>query len=198
MRTLTGFLLALDAFAQAAQFEVTSVRSYAPDQIGMSTITAGPSRLKAESVTIQQLIGYTYDVSPLVITGHAPAARFDIEGKAEGVHSRAELRLMLQDLLANRFNLRLHHETGMLTVDVLVVGKSPKLQVSEMTEPDPCGFQLHSFKLPGHVAVEGQAISMLGLANYLPLTTATALSWMPPGLKASTISQSIMKSTPKR
>jgi uncharacterized protein (TIGR03435 family) len=74
---------------------------------------------------------------------------------------------MLQDLLANRFGLRLHHETRILSVDALVVGKSPKLQASELTEPDPRGFHLHSGKLPGHVAVEGQAISMPGLANYL-------------------------------
>lgn len=167
MRTLTGFLLALAAFAQAPQFEVTSVRSNAPGQIGMSTITTDPGRLKAEYVTIKQLIGYAYDVSPLLIAGNAPARGFDVEGKAEGVHSRAELRLMLQDLLANRFGLRLHHETRILTVDALVVGKSPKLQASEVTEPDPRGFHLHSGKLPGHVAVEGQAISMPGLANYL-------------------------------
>jgi uncharacterized protein (TIGR03435 family) len=167
MRTLTGFLLALAAFAKAPQFEVTSVRSYAPGQSGMSTVTTGPNRLKAEYVTIQQLIGYAHDVSPLVVAGNAPATRFDVEGKAEGVHSRAELRLMLQDLLADRFGLRLHHETRILTVDALVVGKSPKLEASEVTEPDPRGFHLHSGELPGHVAVEGQAITMPGLANYL-------------------------------
>ncbi len=167
MRTLTGFLLALAAFAQVPQFEVTSVRSYAPGQSGMSTVTTGPNRLKAEYVTIQQLIGYAHDVSPLVVAGNAPATRFDVEGKAEGVHSRAELRLMLQDLLADRFGLRLHHETRILTVDALVVGKSPKLEASEVTEPDPRGFHLHSGELPGHVAVEGQAITMPGLANYL-------------------------------
>ena len=133
----------------------------------MSTVTTGPNRLKAEYVTIQQLIGYAHDVSPLVVAGNAPATRFDVEGKAEGVHSRAELRLMLQDLLADRFGLRLHHEARILTVDALVVGKSPKLEASEVTEPDPRGFHLHSGELPGHVAVEGQAITMPGLANYL-------------------------------
>jgi uncharacterized protein (TIGR03435 family) len=167
MRILAGFLLALAAFAQAPRFEVTAVRTNVPGQIGMSTITTGPNRLKAEYVTIQELIGYAYDASPLVIAGNVPAARFDVEGKAEGVHSRAELRLMLQDLLANRFGLQLHHETRVLTVDALVVGKSPKLQASEAPEPDPRGFHLHSGKLPGHVAVEGQAISMPGLATYL-------------------------------
>ncbi len=167
MRALTGFLLALAAFAQAPKFEVTSVRSNAPGTAGMVTITTGPNRLKAEYVTLQQLIGYAYDVSPLVIAGNAPATRFDVEGKAEGVHSRTELRLMLQDLLADRFGLRLHHETRILTVDALVLGKSPKLQASEATEPDSSGFHHHSGKLPGHAAAEGHAISMQGLANYL-------------------------------
>ena len=167
MRMLTCFLLALACFAQSPRFEVASVRSNDPRQIGFSTITTGPNRLKAEYVTIQELIGYAYEVSPLVIVGTAPDTRFDVECKAEAVHSRAELGLMLQDLLANRFGLRLHHETRRLTVDALVVGKSPKLHPSAVTEPDPRGFHLYSGELPGHVAVEGHAISMPGLATYL-------------------------------
>jgi uncharacterized protein (TIGR03435 family) len=152
---------------EAPQFEVTSVKSDVPGQIGMSTITTEPNRLKAEYVTIQQLIGYAYDVSPLLIAGNAPDTPFDIEGKAEGAHSSAELRLMLQHLLTNRFGLRLHHEIRKLTVDALVVGTSPKLQASEATEPDPRGFHMHSGKLRGHLVAEGHAISMPGLANYL-------------------------------
>jgi uncharacterized protein (TIGR03435 family) len=167
MRTLTGFLLALAAFGQAPQFEVASVKPYARGQLGVSHITTDPGHLRADNVGIKQLIGYAYDVSPLVIIGNLPDTLYDVEGKAEGSHTRAELRLMLQDLLANRFGLRLHHETRGLRVDALVVGKSPKLQASEVTDPDPRGFALHAGKLRNHVAAEGHAISLSGLANYL-------------------------------
>jgi uncharacterized protein (TIGR03435 family) len=167
MRTLTGFLLALAGFAQTPQFEVASVKPHAPGQLSRSNITTGPGRLRADYVDIKQLIAYAYDVSPLVIAADLPATRFDVEGKAEGAHTSAELRLMLQALLGNRFGLRLHRETRELSVDALVIGKSPKLQASELTDPDPGGFVLHAGKLRNHVAVEGHAISLPGLANYL-------------------------------
>jgi uncharacterized protein (TIGR03435 family) len=167
MRTLTGFLLTLTGVAQTAQFEVASVKPHVPGDLGLSKITTDPGRLRAEYVDSKQLIGYAYDMSPLLIAGDVPATRFDVEANAEGTHTRAELRLMLQSLLASRFGLRFHRETRELLVDALVVGKSPKLQASEATDPDPRGFVLHAGKLPHHVAVEGNAISVPGLANYL-------------------------------
>jgi uncharacterized protein (TIGR03435 family) len=167
MRTFAGILLAVAGFAQTPQFEITSVKPHAPGQLSLSKITTDPGRLKADGVDVKQLIAYGYDVSPLVIVADLPAMRFDVEGKAEGAHTRAELRLMLQALLADRFGLRLHRETRELLVDALVVGKSPKLQASELTDPDPRGFVLHAGKVRNHVAVEGHAISLPGLANYL-------------------------------
>lgn len=166
MRSLTGLLIALTSFAQTPQFEVASVKP-APGPISPFRITTDPGRLRAESVDVKQLIAYAYDISPLLIAGDLPAMTFDLEGKADGSHSRAELRLMLQALLADRFGIRLHGETRELAVDALVVGKSPKLQASEAIEADPRGFVLHAGKLRNHVAVEGHAISMPGLANYL-------------------------------
>ena len=167
MRTLTGFLLTLAAFAQTPQFEAASVKPHAPGQLRPSSITTEAGRLRADNVDIKQLIAYAYDVSPLVIASNLPTTRFDLECKAEGTHTRGELRLMLQALLAGRFGLRLYRETRELTVDALVIGKSPKLQASEVTDPDPRGFVLRAGKLRNHVAVEGHAITLPGLANYL-------------------------------
>jgi uncharacterized protein (TIGR03435 family) len=167
MRTLTGVLLAITSFAQTRQFEVASVKLHAPDQLSLSEITTDSGRFRAGNVDIKQLIGYAYDISPLLIAGDLPATRFDVEGKAEGPNTRAGLRVMLKALLADRFAVRLHREIRERSVDALVVSKSPKLQISESTDPDPRGFVLHSGKRPGHVAVEGHSISMPGLVNYL-------------------------------
>lgn len=167
MRTLTGILFAVAGVAQTPQFEVASVKPHPDSQFSFSSITTDPGRLKAENVDLKQLIGYAYDISPFLTSGNLPSTHFDIEAKAGGAHTRAELRLMLRDLLAQRFGLRLHRETRELTVDALVAGKSPKLQASEAAEADPLGFALHGGKLRGHIAVEGHAISMPGLANYL-------------------------------
>jgi uncharacterized protein (TIGR03435 family) len=164
---LAGALAAFAGFSQTPRFEVSSIRSHVSVQAGPSSITTYPGRLRAVSVDIRQLIAYAYDVSPLVIVGELPATRFDAEGKAEGPHTRSELRLMLQAVLADRFRLQFHRESRQLLVDALVVAKSPRLQASEETDPDPRGFILRSGKLRGHVAVEGHAISMPGLANYV-------------------------------
>jgi uncharacterized protein (TIGR03435 family) len=114
-----------------------------------------------------QLIEFAYNVPAPKIIGELPRDRFDVEGQAEGAHTRAEHRLMLQGLLTQRFGLRTHRETRVIRVEALVLGKSPKLQASESTDPDPSGFHLHGGSLPRHVAVEGQGISLEGLANYL-------------------------------
>ena len=79
MGTLIGFLLGLAGFAQTLQFEVASVKPNAPGQFSRSNITTDPGRLRADNVDIKLLIGYAYDVSPLVITGDLPATRFDVE-----------------------------------------------------------------------------------------------------------------------
>jgi len=167
MRTLASFLFALAIFAQTPQFEVDSVKAHAAALPSPFKIATDPGRFRADNVNLRQLIAYAYDVSPLVIVGNLPPTLFDVEGKAAGAPTRAELRLMLQSLLATRFGLRLHRETRELSVDALVAGKSPKLQTSEAAEPDPFGFVLHAGKLRNHLEVVGHAISMPGLANYL-------------------------------
>jgi uncharacterized protein (TIGR03435 family) len=85
MRTLTGFLLAIAGFAQTPQFEVASVKPHAAGQLSISEITTYAGCLRAENVDIKQLIGYAYDISPLVIAGDLPATRFDVEGKAKAL-----------------------------------------------------------------------------------------------------------------
>ena len=63
---------------------------------------------------------------------HVPADPYDILAKTGGPVPPAELRLMLQDLLAQRFKLALHRETRMLPVYELVVAKDrPRLSPSD-------------------------------------------------------------------
>jgi uncharacterized protein (TIGR03435 family) len=53
-------------------------------------------------------------------------ARFDIEAKVEGDPTKDQMRLMMQSLLAERFNLKIHHETRQVPVFVLVLAKPGK------------------------------------------------------------------------
>ena len=166
MRSLVALLFAISCFAQAPRFDVTSVKpTSSPEAIGFK-ITTDPGRLKADNVSLGQLIEFAYNVPAAKIIGQLPRDRFDVEGQADGAHTRAEHRLMLQSLLIERFGLRLHRENREIRADALVLGKSPKLQATDITDPNP-RFQFHSGELRNHAAVEGRSISLEDLANYL-------------------------------
>ena len=52
---------------------------------------------------------------------------FDIEANTEGDPGASQKRLMLQSLLADRFQIALHHETRQSPVFALVVAKPGKM-----------------------------------------------------------------------
>jgi len=66
--------------------------------------------------------------------------RFDIQGRGSATATRAQMRLMLQSLLADRFNFKGHFETRQTRVYALVLSKpgvmGPKLQ--KHSDGPPC------------------------------------------------------------
>jgi uncharacterized protein (TIGR03435 family) len=78
--------------------------------------------------------GVRYDQISTSGPGWINTDRFDIEAKTPGdvPPSTAQVRLMMQSLLADRFQLRLHREMRDLPVYALVVGKNgAKLKPSD-------------------------------------------------------------------
>ena len=79
--------------------------------------------------TLNELIMDAYGVEDYRIVGSPAWAvptegdHFDVDAKSEGVPSAGELRQMLQALLAERFQLKLHRETRELPVYALTVAK---------------------------------------------------------------------------
>jgi uncharacterized protein (TIGR03435 family) len=66
--------------------------------------------------------------------------RFDVVAKAAGAAPAADIRTMLQGLLADRFTLTLHRQTKDLAIDVLTRGKSvPKLGPKKPEGPSRVG-----------------------------------------------------------
>lgn len=69
---------------------------------------------------------------------------FDIEARAEGNPTKDQMRLMMQSLLAERFNLRVHFETKEVPVFALILVKpgtlGPKLLPHEQGPPCPDSF----------------------------------------------------------
>jgi uncharacterized protein (TIGR03435 family) len=151
------------------QFDAASVKRVPIENLGPSRITIHPGSLRAQSVSIGALIAYAYGVQPPQILDLNPElGRYDVEGKADGAYSRAELRVMLRGLLAERFHLKFHREMREMAVDRLVIGKDLKLKPSESTEPDPRGYTLHaSDGRPGFLKANATAMSMEWLVDNL-------------------------------
>lgn len=134
-----GFLLAgiLSAQTNATSFEVASIRPHR----GAVTFSADPavrgSRMIGTASTLADLITVAYGVRYDQISsgpGWITSDRFDIEAKAPGdvPPTTEQARLMMQNLLAERFRLRLHRETRDLPAYALVVGKNgAKLKLSD-------------------------------------------------------------------
>jgi uncharacterized protein (TIGR03435 family) len=138
-----GLAIALgiaNLWSQTAQapdpaFDVASIKEARPDARGYS-IRPFPGRLTVENVTLKLLIGAAYHVYDFQITGPKwiDLDRYDLEAKTASDVSpdRAQLRSMLQKLLADRFVLTVRRELKDMPVYMLEADKGKtKLQPSK-------------------------------------------------------------------
>jgi uncharacterized protein (TIGR03435 family) len=131
------------AFAQSAtpSFEVASIkRSKAEFGSYLRYLPGG--RLSAMS-WIKQLVQLAYDVRDYQVAGGPgwlTTDRYEIEAKARDAKGGpAEMKLMLQSLLADRFRLKFHRESKEFPVYGLVVDKGgPKLTPLKPGENSNC------------------------------------------------------------
>jgi uncharacterized protein (TIGR03435 family) len=103
------------------------------------------ARYDLRKATMIDLIRAAYGVEPDVIVGGPnwlDFDRFDVSAKAEPGTPTATIRLMLQDLLADRFKLQLHRDTRPMPAFALALGKSkPRLKESERLGDAGCTYQ---------------------------------------------------------
>jgi len=126
-------------------FEVASVRPYDPASAARYTMRGGPGtsdpgRFSCQNCSLRSLIVTAYDIKDFQLTFPAPHDRYDVEARVPPGASKEQFRLMLQNLLAERFQLKLHHQAQEMTVYTLVVGKGgSKLTPSQppAAPPDP-------------------------------------------------------------
>ncbi len=120
--------IAGSAFGQPAasgpQFEVASIKPSAPGQPGMFIRMAPGGRLNINNMPLKEMIVMAWRIQPFQISG-GPAwmdsAHYDISAKPEDAPKRGDIPLMLQSLLADRFQLKFHRETKELSVYALVL-----------------------------------------------------------------------------
>ncbi len=151
LHTLIAVALAAEVTLSVAQTDPAPRPNFAVASIkpsnaqGKPAYGTGNGKGYGKNVTLKMLIGLAYQVQQFQITG-GPAwtdsDRFEVEGKAEDSSANyAQLRLMMQSLLADRFKLRLHRQTRQSSVYALVVAKDgPKIKSApDQTSPDVVG-----------------------------------------------------------
>jgi uncharacterized protein (TIGR03435 family) len=95
--------------------------------------TGEPGRITFTYVTVTHLIRAAYDLEPyqLEAPGWLDEARFDVIATLPETATRDEANRMLQNLLTDRFQLKLHRETRELPVYALLVEQGGKMKASD-------------------------------------------------------------------
>jgi uncharacterized protein (TIGR03435 family) len=197
--TIARASLFIFAFTTAAAqtFEVASVKLNTSGRTPGSTSRSG-GQLVFENESLRECIAIAYGIASdreyaLVGPAWMSTERYDIVAKVPAETPRPQVLLMLQALLADRFQLRLRRENKELRVYVLTVARTgPKLKAVSGPED--------SFTFgPGHISVKAE--SMDGLADRLsrpmfglgaPVVNSTGLAgvfdftldWTPDNMQA--------------
>jgi uncharacterized protein (TIGR03435 family) len=195
MRQACVALAILASTATAQSFEVASIRPSAPPGNGRFNIgmrggpgTRDPGRFICDLCNLSMLVTAAFDIKSFQLTGPSSlnTERFDVAATIADGATKEQFRMMLQNLLAERFKMTVHHEKKEMAVYELVVAKGgPKMKesVEEPAGRDDAGkgptatFSFGSG--PSTYNAKGQTMEQLAnmLANRVgkPVTDATGL-----------------------
>jgi uncharacterized protein (TIGR03435 family) len=137
--------------AKAPAFEVASITPCPPgtpepamEHTGMAQFTAPGGRFRASATTLKFLVEWAYGIQPFQHSDGPSwmgTDRYDIVAKGDENATEEQMKVMVQTLLAERFKLKLHHESKKLSVYVISVGKTaPKLFPAKDGEIHGLGF----------------------------------------------------------
>ncbi len=126
-----------------ARFAVASVKMLpaAPRGAGPGqSVTVNPGSFIAHGASLRSIVTWAYDVRIYQIScpswmgtpgTHGEFPRYEISAKASDAAPVAQMKLMMRNLLADRFHLALHRETKETQVlEVILVKRQPELQES--------------------------------------------------------------------
>jgi uncharacterized protein (TIGR03435 family) len=120
------------------EFEVADIKKSRPDEPQDATMNGG--RLEARGLSLKDLIEFAYNVEDDWVKGGEKwldSERYNIIAKTAPTASFDTLRAMLQNLLAERFHLKVHTEPQAVTVYALTVGRS-KLKDADPSSRSTC------------------------------------------------------------
>lgn len=108
------------------EFEVATIKPAAPDARGMFFRRAPGGRIDLNNMPLKEMITIAWQIQPFQVSGGPPwldSARFDVSAKPENNSKQSDILLMIQALLEDRFQLKIHRETKELSTYVLVMAK---------------------------------------------------------------------------
>ena len=146
-------------------FEVSTIKPSKPDA-RFSFLLNRSGMLTTSGTTLSDLIKFAYDLHPRQIT-RGPAwletEKFDITAKPDtsGMPNPAQMKTMVQKLLADRFQLTFHREKREQSVYAITIAKNgPKLTKSESPLNLP-GFGLPPRRFVARNATMAEVASVL-------------------------------------
>jgi uncharacterized protein (TIGR03435 family) len=167
------------------RFDVAAVKPAAPAATADFVDTSPGGRFRATNTTLRDLIQLAYVMQSFRVSGGPPwldSVHYDIEAKPDTPVKESEWRVMLQALLAERFQLTLHRETRELPIYELVLARRKEKLGDGMTESKdggcrsteapagerpvklPCGA---IFNGPGMFKAVGGPVNSLTFLSYL-------------------------------
>jgi uncharacterized protein (TIGR03435 family) len=154
--------------AQPAAFEVVSIKPTPPGVNGGMLRPLPGGGLTGTNVTMRLLVKVAYHLQDSQMSGGPPwmnSAPYDIEAKGGGGGGMELMRSKIQALLADRFQLKVHHETRELPVFALEPAKGGlKIQPAQRERAEGDG---------GYVFGPGRAVSRLApLSEFASLLSA--------------------------
>jgi bla regulator protein blaR1 len=186
-----GFANALSqpSTASKMEFDVASIKQNKSDAKPVTNFPTGPEDARTPSggsfsgsgVTPYQYISLAYDFTVYdyqLLKSRLPewvlTDRFDIQARASGNPTKAQMRLMMQSLLADRFKLAIHFETREVPVFALVLAKPgktgpqlhPHSDEPSCSTASPCGFDSLP-NPPGQFRIGARNVTMGFIANVL-------------------------------
>jgi len=154
------------AWAQAQdklQFDVASVRASGDRPAG--TVNVGVrmdgSQMHVEALTLRDYIGIAYRIPITRISGPdwVTKQRYDISATIPNGVPASKIPEMMQALLADRFQLKLHHEQKEFAVYALAVGKGP-LNIRESESKDDSAGQKGTTTVSGGGSIAGVHVDL--------------------------------------
>jgi uncharacterized protein (TIGR03435 family) len=156
-------------------FDVASIRP--TTERGREAIDQVPGSVTMRNVRLARCITWAYNVLDVQLSGPEwlNEVTFDIAAKAATPAKEAELRQMMQTLLADRFKLVFHRTTKEIPAMILTVAKSGH-KLKEVEKEGSPSFQTGKLNLTGKGATVAQLINFLSRELRQPIVDQTGLT----------------------